>query len=324
MSKWDASHYLKFGDERTQPARDLAGRIEIDGPRRIIDLGCGPGNSTAVLRQRWPEAEIIGLDSSEEMLEAASRTHREGCWLWGDAGSWSAEPPFDIVFSNAALHWVPDHSRLFPHLLAQVAPGGILAVQMPAHHRSHAHRIIREVADDPRWRHLMNRAREAMTSETPGFYYDLLQPLTARLTLWETDYYHVLENPRAIVEWFRATGLRPYLDALEDEQQKLRFEERLIEAFDECYPRRRDGRLLFPFPRLFLLATPQRRCIGPRTEGAGDTGTRRSSRYQSLRAPASTALHARRASVRQHCPWPPGTPETMRRGSRTAGFHLDT
>lgn len=256
MPKWDANQYLRFGDERTQPARDLVGRIEVANPRRIIDLGCGPGNSTAVLRRRWPEAEIIGLDSSREMIEAASDAHPEGTWVLADAGAWSADDPFDIVASNAALHWVPDHAGLFPRLLAQVARGGALAVQMPAHHRFQLHHLIREVAEDPQWRDLLREARSAMTRETPTFYFDLLEPLTSRLSIWETDYYQILESPRAMVEWFKSTGLRPYLEALEDDPQRLRFEERLVEAFARSVPPRQDGRVLFAFPRLFILATP--------------------------------------------------------------------
>jgi trans-aconitate 2-methyltransferase len=254
MPQWDAKQYLKFADERTQAARDLVARIEIDHPRRIIDLGCGPGNSTAILCTRWPAAEVIGLDSSPEMIEAASRSYPSVKWVLADAETWTTASPFDIVFSNAALQWVPHHARLLPRLLAQVAAGGVLAVQIPAHHRSRSHQVILEAADDPEWRHLMAAARSAMTRETPGFYYNVLQPLTSHLTLWETEYYHVLDGPQAMLEWFRGTGLRPYLAALENDQQRRRFQEKLIEGFEEIYPRQPDGRVLFPFCRLFLMA----------------------------------------------------------------------
>jgi trans-aconitate 2-methyltransferase len=254
MSKWDAGAYLRFASERTQPAADLAARIEISTPQRIIDLGCGPGNSTAIVRQRWAGADIVGLDSSPEMIQAAAESSPEGKWIVGDAGTWEAEVPWDIVFSSAALQWVPDHARLFPRLLSQVAHGGALAVQMPALYRSAARQAILEIADDPAWRHRMDGPRHAMTTESPAFYYDILQPLVSRLFLWETEYYHILDGPRAILEWFRGTGLRPYLAALNSDDQKHLFEKRLVERFAQLYPRQRDGCVLFPFRRLFIIA----------------------------------------------------------------------
>ena len=254
MAQWDAKAYLRFADERTQPASDLAARIKVACPMRIIDLGCGPGNSTEILHTRWPEAEIFGLDQSPEMIAAASKSYPNGKWELADISTWTAESPFDIVFSNAALHWVPDHARLFPHLFAQVAPGGVLAVQIPAHHSSTAHQMILQVAEDPVWRHLMDAARSAMTKESPAFYYNILQPLASHLEIWETEYYHIMNGPEAIVDWFRATGLRPYLSALEDEEQRLSFEAKLLERFSRSYARQRDNRVLFPFRRLFVIA----------------------------------------------------------------------
>ncbi|MHC1727643.1 MAG: methyltransferase domain-containing protein [Syntrophobacteraceae bacterium] len=254
MSKWDAELYLRFSDERTQPALDLATRIAVSDPRRVVDLGCGPGNSTAILRSRWPQAVVVGLDNSPEMIAAAAKTCPEGKWVLADAATWSAELPFDIVFSNATLQWLPNHALLFPRLFSQVASGGALAVQMPAHFNSPLHREILETADDPRWCHLMGPARNAMTKEPPAFYYNLLQPLGARVEIWETEYYHSLESPRAIIEWFRATGLRPYLTALESEEQKQSFEEQLLARYSKTFPPQSDGRILFPFRRLFIVS----------------------------------------------------------------------
>lgn len=254
MPQWDVGSYLQFAEERTQPAVDLAARIEVAHPRHIIDLGCGPGNSTAVLRRRWPGARVIGLDNSPEMIAAASKSNPEETWVLADAATWTAKIPCDIVFSSAALQWLPDHGRLFPHLMGQVAPGGVLAVQLPAHHGTTAHHAILQVADDPRWSHLMGTARNAMTRESPHFYYDVLQPLASRLFIWTTEYYHVLDGPRAILEWFRGTGLRPFLAALEDDEQRRHFEDELVEGFSGIYPRQRNGLVLFPFRRLFMLA----------------------------------------------------------------------
>lgn len=257
MPKWDSKTYLQFASERTQPAVDLVARIEVAHPKRIIDLGCGPGNSTAILQRRWADAEVIGLDSSPEMIAAATESNPKGKWVLADVGTWSADAPCDIVFSNAALHWLPDHARLFPHLLGQVTRGGALAVQMPAHHRSPVHQVMLEVADDPAWRHLMDGPRNAMTREPPDFYYSVLQPLATRLSIWETEYYHILDGPGAILEWFRGTGLRPFLAALENEEQRRLFEERLLAGYTRNYRRQRDGRVLFPFRRLFIIAYKQ-------------------------------------------------------------------
>src|SRR5262245_13124239 len=130
MPTWNAGQYLRFADERARPCRDLVAAIALEAPRRIIDLGCGPGNSTAVLAARWPEAEIIGLDSSEAMITAARRDAPQRTWILGDIAAWTCDAPFDLVFSNAALHWVPDHEVAYPRLLAQAAPGGALAAQV--------------------------------------------------------------------------------------------------------------------------------------------------------------------------------------------------
>jgi trans-aconitate 2-methyltransferase len=254
MSGWDAELYLKFSDERTRPSVDLAASIEIGSPGRVIDLGCGPGNSTAVLRHRWPKARITGLDSSPEMVAAASAAYPDQEWIVGDIRTWKARIPFDVVFSNAALQWVPDHSVLFPRLLSQTAPGGALAVQLPAHFNSALHREIVETASDPSWRHLMGPALSAMIREPPAFYYELLRPSALRLDIWQTEYFHVVESHQAIIEWFRGTGLRPYLSALEGEAQRKRFEEQLMKRYAQAYPPQSDGRVLFPFPRLFIVA----------------------------------------------------------------------
>lgn len=254
MPSWDADQYLRFSSERTQPARDLAARIAIAEPERIIDLGCGPGNSTAILRLRWPTAEIHGLDNSREMIAAASESYPQGKWILADAATWAAEVPFDIVFSNAALQWLPHHSTLFPHLFLQVVAGGALAVQMPAHFNSPLHREIIETADDPRWKNLMVSAKNALTRESPSFYYNLLQPIALRLEIWETEYYHIMETPQDMLEWFRGTGLRPFLSALKSEREKQAFEEILLQRYVKSYPPQSDGRILFPFRRLFIVA----------------------------------------------------------------------
>lgn len=255
MPTWDAKLYLQFANERTQPALDLMTRINnIAEPKRIVDLGCGPGNSTAILRQRWPEANLIGLDNSVEMIEAASKTYPEGKWLLADAATWVTDSPLDIVFSNAALQWVPDHANLFPHLMKQLAPTGVLAVQIPAHYQSPLHQVTLKVAENPLWRQRMEAARNALTKESPSFYYDVLQPFASRIDIWETEYFHNMDGPEAILNWFRGTGLRPFLEALETEAEKQEFEHRMLDGYTQAYPRQKDGRVLFPFRRLFITA----------------------------------------------------------------------
>jgi len=254
MAGWDAELYLKFSSERTRPSVDLAARVALTDPGRIIDLGCGPGNSTDVLRQRWPKACITGLDSSPEMIAAAKGSYPDYEWIIGDIADWSPATPFDVVFSNAALQWVPGHSLLFPHLLDQVAHGGALAVQMPSQLNSALHRQILETAGDPSWRHLMGPALNTFTKEPPSFYYNLLRPLAARMEMWEIEYYHVVESPESIIEWYRGTGMRPFLAALENNEQRSRFEAMLLERYTRIYPPQNDGRILFPFRRLFIIA----------------------------------------------------------------------
>lgn len=254
MPQWDPNQYLKFAGERTQPVVDLLHRIQIENPRRIADLGCGPGNSTEMLRGRWPDALIVGVDSSPVMLDKARQSRPDDQWVVGDAATWRGDEPFDLVFSNAMLQWVPHHDQVCRHLLGLLNPGGALAVSVPAHYDSPLHREIMEVSRDPAWVDRMDGARRALTNQPPGFYYDLLTPLVSKLDLWETTYYHVLSGPEGVVEWFRGTGLRPFLEALEADEERRRFERKLLERYRASYPRRANGSVLFPFRRLFFVA----------------------------------------------------------------------
>lgn len=254
MPQWDAGVYLKFARERTQPAIDLIQRIELENPRRIIDLGCGPGNSTEALRHRWPQAALVGMDSSPEMIETARQAHPDGVWITGDVRSWRADEPFDLVFSNAMLQWLPDHRSLCPHLLEQVAPGGALAVQAPAHYDSALHGEILDVSRHPGWNDRMEAARTALTREPPSLYFDILQSRASRIDLWETIYYHIVAGPESVIEWFRGTGLRPFLEVLSSDDERRRFEQMLLERYRKSYPRRPSGQVLFPFRRLFFVA----------------------------------------------------------------------
>lgn len=254
MSPWEPNKYLRFGDERTRPAIELASRIGLDHPKTVIDLGCGPGNSTQVLRQRWPSARVCGLDSSPEMIAAARRSYPDQEWLIERIENWYASEPPDIVFSNAALHWVKRHVALMERLFGQVAPGGALAFQIPSGAFSPVRASIHEIATDDAWAARMGEARAALTMEAPHVYYDALANQARMVDVWETEYHHVMESASAIVEWISSTGLRPFLDALESDDDRQRFITRLTDRVTGAYALRRDGRVLFPFRRTFVIA----------------------------------------------------------------------
>ncbi len=254
MKSWDSSQYLRFEAERTRPCRDLIATLPLTAPARIVDLGCGPGNSTAALAARWPQAAITGLDSSPEMLVKARADYPQLTWEAGDIATWTAVEPFDLVFSNAALQWVPDHVTVYPHLLRQVAPGGALAIQVPANLDAAAHRLMRQLAASPSWSRYFPETVREWHVHSAEFYYDILAPIAAHLDLWFTDYLHILENPTAIAEWYRGTGLRPFLTALPDDATRELFIADYIAGLEKEFPRRSDGRVLFPFRRMFLIA----------------------------------------------------------------------
>lgn len=254
MPTWNSDLYLRFAAERTQPSVDLAARIALDAPARVIDLGCGPGNSTAVLARRWPAATLAGLDNSAAMLATARKDFPQWTWLEGDLTAWHAGTLFDVVFSNAALQWVPAHAHVFPHLLAQVAPGGALAVQMPANFDAPPHRLMRELGASPAWRDYFATPPREWHAHALEFYYDLLAPHAARLDLWVTDYVHVLAGLEGVVEWYRGSGLRPWLEALPDDTARARFIADYRAALAPHFSPRPDGRVLFPFRRLFVIA----------------------------------------------------------------------
>jgi trans-aconitate 2-methyltransferase len=251
LPEWDSAQYLKFHNERTQPCRDLAFRVALESPASVIDLGCGPGNSTEVVAARWPKARITGLDSSPPMIAAATNNHPDWRWITGEIAEWAdCGEVHDVVFSNAALQWVPGHAQIFPRLLDRVAPGGALAVQVPANWDGVAHVAMREVG---KRFGISEKVREWFTHH-PEFYYDALAPHAGRVNMWATDYLHVLDGPEGIVEWYRGTGMRPFLEALPDEDARSRFAAEYLDAIRGEFPVRADGRVLFPFRRLFVVA----------------------------------------------------------------------
>jgi trans-aconitate 2-methyltransferase len=224
----------------------------------IIDLGCGPGNSTAVLAELWPRATITGLDSSEEMLDHARREYPHHKWILGDISEWAAAVAelYDLVFSNAALQWVEDHATLYPRLLRRVAVEGSLAIQMPYNWEESFHKILRDMESSNAWRRRLPPAGVRRgRSYDPGFYYDLLAPGSTSVSIWETRYTIVMPGVESIVDWLRGTVLRPFLDALPDEEDRKRFVGDYAGALESEYRSRTDGKILFPFRRIFMVAT---------------------------------------------------------------------
>lgn len=254
MFDWDACLYLKFSNERTQPAMDLAARIPTPDPKRIVDVGCGPGNSTFILARKYKGAYVLGIDNSRPMIVTARATHPELDWKLCDAATDlpSLGRDFDVVFSNACLQWVPDHGRVLADMMYILRPGGTLAVQVPCNQEEPVKRFINETASSARWKERLEGARPFYTL-TAAEYYDILQPLAASVTLWETAYFHVLDSRDDILEWYRGTALRPYYDQL-SEAEREDFEAELREGIRQCYPAQASGRVLFRFPRLFFIA----------------------------------------------------------------------
>ena len=257
MAGWQPDQYLRFDDERTRPCRDLAAQVRLDKVESVIDLGCGPGNSTAVLTERWPGAGITGLDSSLEMLERARQSNPQHNWLHGDIAQWAQTNggAYDVVFSNAALHWVKNHSRVFPQLLERVKAGGALAVQMPANKSETAQSAMRDVASSAQWRAKFSRAQiEEWHVHEVGFYYDLLINAVSHVNIWYTTYTHVLPGVESITQWYKGSSLKPFLDVLTNAEEQNRFLQDFTDTIRSAYPVQSDGRVLFAFRRLFLVA----------------------------------------------------------------------
>jgi trans-aconitate 2-methyltransferase len=251
---WDPSQYLKFADHRLRPAIDLLNRVNLDSPSTVYDLGAGTGNVTQLLANRWPESRVIGVDDSEEMLHEASDRAANIEWEVGDIGSWRPGKPAELIFTNAALHWIPGHTDLFTRLVSSVASGGVLAVQMPRNFGALSHTSISEAALAGPWRSKLEPLLRPAPVEPPSFYINVLSSVTSSLDVWETEYMQVLEGENPIKEWTKGTWLKPLLDALE-EPERSEFETAYGELVAKAYPKQSDGTTIFPFKRLFIVAT---------------------------------------------------------------------
>lgn len=251
--RWEPSVYLAFAAFRARPVEDLLHRIVLDIPGAIVDLGCGAGNVTAMLAAKWPGREVTGLDSSPAMLAQARKRFAAMQWELGDIGAWSPAAKPALIFANAALHWVPDHAALFPRLAGALAPGGVLAVQMPNTADAPYRTCLNMVLARPPW---TQRLRAVSTHPDPlpaADYYAVLAPHAAAIDIWETHYVHVLENLDAVVAWVSGAALVPYLSVLDD-GEKQRFLADYRDAAHDFYRAQADGRVLFTMRRIFILA----------------------------------------------------------------------
>jgi trans-aconitate 2-methyltransferase len=255
MTGWSPTHYLKFEDERSRPARDLLAQVPLTEARKVVDIGCGPGNSTELLAERFPGTDILGLDSSADMLEAARKRLPQAKFIEADIAKWAPGEGTDLLFANAVFQWVPDHLAVLARLFARVASGGVLAVQVPDNFSEPSHFLMGEVAGNGPWSaKLKDAALAREVIPPPARYYDRLAPLAARVDIWHTLYNHPLEGPAAIVDMLKSTGLRPYLASL-DPQEQAGFLAEYERRIGEAYPRLVDERVLLRFPRLFVVAT---------------------------------------------------------------------
>ena len=255
MLDWNPALYRRYEDERTRPAQELLARVPLSGAAHVVDLGCGPGNSTELLANRFPTAKVVGTDNSEAMLASARERLPQARFELSDIATWAPQDQApDLIYANAALQWVPDHEQLIPRLFAALAPGGVLAIQMPDNREEPTHRLMRAVAAEAPWAEPIGNADRLRTLLLPlGGYYDLLAPGAARVDVWHTIYQHPMANAAAIVEWVRGTGLKPFVDRLPADLQAsylAEYERRV----DQAYPARTDGKRLLAFPRMFIVA----------------------------------------------------------------------
>ena len=252
---WSAAQYVKFEEERTRPVRDLVARIPLANVSSAADLGCGPGNSTEVLRERFPHADIVGVDSSSDMIDAARKRLPGVAFEVADIRQWLPEHTLDVILANAVLQWIPEHETLMPALIARLGPGGALAVQTPDNLEEPSHLLMREIASAGAWAAKLKDAAKARAERHGAeWYFRLLRPHAPRVDVWRTTYHHPLAGAHAIVEWVKGTGLRPFIDPL-DESEREAYLARYEAAIAEAYPAEADGTVLLPFPRLFFVAT---------------------------------------------------------------------
>ena len=252
---WSSQQYLKFEDERTRPARDLLQAVPTAKVTSAADLGCGPGNSTELLVEHYPDATIVGVDNSPEMIEAAQKRLPYVKFRLGSIEEWNEPGPWDLLFANAVFQWIGNHERLLRRLMDRLSPGGSLAIQMPDNLNEPSHAAMREVARTAPFAAKLGKAAKARTTlHGEGWYYALLKPLSSRVDIWRTTYYHPLSGLDGIVQWLKGSGLIPFLKPL-SEDEKSDFLTAYREDLAKSYKPLADGTVILPFPRLFIVAT---------------------------------------------------------------------
>ncbi|CAM4372885.1 Trans-aconitate 2-methyltransferase [Mycobacterium basiliense] len=250
---WDPDVYLAFADDRSRPFYDLMSRVGADRPRRVVDLGCGPGNLTRHLSRRWPSATIEAWDSSPQMVAAARERGIDA--TTGDLRNWTPQPDTDVVISNAALHWVPEHSDLLVRWVDELPAGSWLAIQVPGNFETPSHAVVRALARREPYAKLMRDIpfRVGAVVHSPAHYANLLMDAGCKVDAWETTYLHQLSGEHPVLEWITGTALVPVRERLDDEHWD-RFRQELIPLLEDAYPPRSDGTTVFPFRRLFVVA----------------------------------------------------------------------
>ena len=251
---WNPDLYLKFDKERIQPTIDLVSRIDFDSPSKIIDIGCGPGNSTKILAHRWPKSKILGVDNSQAMIDKASYDFPNQDWKLLDAGTDEIKNKYDIVFSNATIQWIPNHNDLLEKFKNILTNKGIIAIQLPLFFEMPLGQSIARISKENRWSAVTESVNDLFTIHDYSEYYDILSKLFKTIEIWESNYVHIMDSQYYILEMIRSTGLRPYLNKLDNDVDKLDFEEKVLTDIKNYYPQQKNGKVLFPFKRLFFIA----------------------------------------------------------------------
>lgn len=254
MPEWDPNKYLLFKDERTQPSIDLVEKINLVNPKNIIDIGCGPGNSTQILVNKWPKSNVTGLDSSKTMIERAKGDYPKQTWICCDANDITTAQKYELVFSNAALQWMDSHELLIPKLWEIVKSNGVFAVQIPKFETMDISIAIKKVLQKNKWAKCLDNTNNIKSYHELDYYYELLCKLTDELVLWETHYFHILPSAQSIIDFIQTTALKPYLEMLSTENEKIELKNEILEASKKFYKIQLNGKILFPFKRMFFIA----------------------------------------------------------------------
>lgn len=254
MSDWDAKQYSIFKRERTLPAIDLANAIDKGNVQNVLDIGCGIGNSTFIIKKKFPKANVIGIDSSDDMLDNARRDHPDIEFMKMDAGKEieTITERFDIVFSNACIQWIPDHKQLLENFMELLNSDGVLAIQIPQQYKHPMHKMIGDVSESNKWNDKIAVSRTFYNLKEDE-YFDILSKISCDFRIWETVYYHKMPSHKSIVEWYKGTALRPLLEQLSKHDKEI-FEQDILAETKKIYPIQKNGQIIFRFPRLFFTA----------------------------------------------------------------------